>query len=264
MPCVAALMTPWRKKSVPACADRPPQLLRRDTDGARNASAAEAAIALRILREILLVIGFGVIKIRPLEDLRCDCSKAPRGHSFGEARLSCLRGGALGRVFDIDGGAILGANIVALPHPLGRIIALPKSLYQRFIGNLCRVESDQHDFVMASRPGADFLVGGVRGKAARVSGRRHMDTVAELPKLALGAPETAHAEQRGRDAPWERRRQSVPGYEMGSGGQNRVRPSGQSLGGGRQGIAFAERKHGTHPSGVILLRKNGSYTASIQ
>src|ERR1700731_2692160 len=111
MPCVAAFMTPWRKKSVPARADHTPQLLRRDTVGARNASAAEAAIALRILREILLVIGFGVIKIRPFEDL-----------------LACLRGAALGRVFDIDGGAILRANIVALPHPLGRVMALPKSL----------------------------------------------------------------------------------------------------------------------------------------
>src|ERR1700730_15588381 len=128
MPCVAAVVTPGRKKSVPARADHTPQLLRRDTVGARNASAAEAAIALRILREILLVIGFGVIKIRPLEDLRCDCGKAARGQCFGEDCLACLRGAALGRVFDIDGGAILRANIAALPHPLGRVMALPKSL----------------------------------------------------------------------------------------------------------------------------------------
>src|SRR5580700_10071870 len=105
MPCIAAFMTLCRKKSVSARANRTPQLLRRDTDGARNASATEAAIAPRILREILLVIGFGVIKIRPLEDLRCDCSKAPRSQRFGEGRLACLRGAALGRVFDIDGGA---------------------------------------------------------------------------------------------------------------------------------------------------------------
>src|ERR1700730_14571959 len=103
---------------------------------------------------------------------------------------------------------------------------------------------------MAGRPGADLLVGGVRGEAARVSSRRHVDTVAEFPELALGAPETAHAEQRSLDAPRERRLQRVRGYEMGSGGQNRIRPSGQSLGGGRQGIAFAERKHGTNPSGT--------------
>src|SRR3984893_3011025 len=128
MPDVAALIIPWRKKSIPDCADHNPQLLRSDTDGARNASAAEAAIALRILREILLVIGFGVIKIRPIENLRCDCRKATRGQRFGEGRLACLRSRALGRVFDIDGGAILGANIVALPHPLGRIMALPKIL----------------------------------------------------------------------------------------------------------------------------------------
>src|SRR6202011_4335963 len=115
-------------------------------------------------------------------------------------------------------GTILGADIVALAHTLGRIMVLPKSLQQRFIGNPCRVECDQHDFVVASRPRADFLVGGVRGKAARVSGRRHVDTVAELPELALGAPETAHSEQGGRDALRERRLQSVPGYDMGSGG----------------------------------------------
>jgi len=66
---------------------------------------------------------------------------------------------------------------------------------QRFIGNPRRVESDEHDFIMAGPPGADLLVGGVRGKAARVSSRRHVDTVAELPELALGM-------------------QSVPGYEM--------------------------------------------------
>src|ERR1700730_1791610 len=173
MPCVAARMTPWRKKSVPACADRAPRLLRRETDRARNASAAKAAIATRISREILLVIGFGVIKIRPIENLRCDRSKAPRGQRLGEGHLACLRASALGRVFDIDGGAILRANIVALPHPLGRIVALPKTPKQRLIGILGGVESDQPDFVMAGRPGAPFLVGGVRGKTARVSRRRH-------------------------------------------------------------------------------------------
>src|ERR1700730_13066245 len=128
MPRVAAFITPWRKNSIPDCADQNQQLLRRDTDGARNASAAVAAIALRISGELLLVMGFGVIKIRPIEDLRCNCSKAARGQRFGERRLACLCSNALGRVFNIDGGAILRANIVPLPHPLGRIMALPKSL----------------------------------------------------------------------------------------------------------------------------------------
>src|SRR5437588_141288 len=97
---------------------------------------------------------------------------------------------------------------------------------------------------MAGRPGADFLISRIWGKAARVANRRQMDASTELPEFALGAPETSHAEQGGLDFWRKRRLELMPGDKVGFGCGDRLPPAGQSLGGGGQGHPLAEQKHG--------------------
>src|SRR4029077_10767499 len=97
--------------------------------------AAEAAIAVRIFGQILLVIILGEIKRRRIDDLGGD-----RPHPFGAERLlvGLLRrfgGRALLRRERIDAGAVLGADVVALAHALGRIVAFPERLEQAVVGN---------------------------------------------------------------------------------------------------------------------------------
>src|SRR5579862_4495740 len=97
-------------------------------DRATHSSAAEAAIAVRIFCQILLVIVFGEIERRGVENFRSDQS-----HVLGRKRLAVrslrgLGGGALLRRKGVDAGAVLRANVVALPHALGRIVAFPERL----------------------------------------------------------------------------------------------------------------------------------------
>ena len=40
----------------------------------------------------------------------------------------------------VDARAVLGPDVVALPHPLGRVVALPEGLQELLIGQLGRVE----------------------------------------------------------------------------------------------------------------------------
>src|SRR4051794_30629992 len=101
---------------------------RRDAgaDRARHTGAAEPAIAGRIFRQILLVIVLGEIELRRLDDLGGDLAIA-----FGRQRLAERSLGFLGRLLlrrggRVDAGAILGADVVALAHTLGRVVALPE------------------------------------------------------------------------------------------------------------------------------------------
>src|SRR3984957_13188031 len=108
-------------------------------DRAADAGAAEAAIAMGILRQILLVIILGEIKRRRLADFGGD-----RAHPFGRERLGVgglgrFRGGVLLRRERIDAGAVLGADVAALAHALGRVVAFPERLEQAVIRNLLRV-----------------------------------------------------------------------------------------------------------------------------
>src|SRR6202012_710601 len=102
-----------------------------------------------------------------------------------------------------DRGAVLRTCVVALAHALSRVVALPEQLEHVLERRLLGVESDEHCLGVARTPAADLLVGRVRREAAgvadcgRVNARR-------LPEDALGAPEAAHAEDRGLDAVGER------------------------------------------------------------
>src|SRR6516164_1451792 len=113
-------------------------------DRAAHAGAAEAAIAVRVLGQILLVIILGEVEWRRVEDLGGD-----RPHACGAERLlvSLLRGfggGALLRSERVDAGAILHADVVALAHPLGRVVAFPERLQELLVGDLLRIVDHEH------------------------------------------------------------------------------------------------------------------------
>ncbi|MNN49131.1 hypothetical protein D3C81_1636400 [compost metagenome] len=92
----------------------------------------------------------------------------------------------------INGRAVLGAGVVALTHALGRVMVLPERAQHGLQRDLRRVEHHPHHFGMAGEPGADFLVARVRRDAALVA-HRCGHHARQLPELALGAPETPHA-----------------------------------------------------------------------
>src|SRR5262249_4409808 len=112
------------------------------SNGATHAGAAQTAIAGRILGEGLLVVVLGEVERRCIEDLGRD-----RVEALGLQRLlihSLRRFGGLplGGVEHVDAGAVLRADIVALPHALGRVVAFPEGLEQRLVGNLLGVIDD--------------------------------------------------------------------------------------------------------------------------
>ena len=90
-------------------------------------------------------------------------------------------------------GAVLGADVVALAHALGRVVLLEEDLEQVGVGDLRRVEGDQHRLGVAGLAAADLLVGRVRRGAVHVADRRRVDAV-EPPEEPLGAPEAAEGE----------------------------------------------------------------------
>src|SRR5215213_50279 len=91
--------------------------------------------------------------------------------------------------------AVLRPDIVALAHPLGRVMRLPEDPQQLAVAYFRWVEDHQHRLGVAGLTAASLSVGRVRGKAAGVADRRRVDPLA-LPELPLGAPETAKPENR--------------------------------------------------------------------
>ena len=134
------------------------------------------------------------------------------------------------------------ADVVALPHALGRIVILPEDLQQALIGDFLRVIGDQHRLGVSRPAAAGLLVGRVRGEAAGIADRGDINALAGLPEFALGAPEAAHAENGGLDPGGVGALQRVSVYEMLCGGGDRLRAARQGVGGRGQVRSFLERK----------------------
>src|SRR5580704_19285645 len=97
-------------------------------DRAGDPGAAEPAIAERVFRQVLLVVVLSKVELRRLADLSGDGAVA----GALQARLEAFARGLgstelLGRI-GVDRRAVLGADIVALTHALGRIVAFPENL----------------------------------------------------------------------------------------------------------------------------------------
>ena len=106
------------------------------------------------------------------------------------------------------------ADVIALPHALRRVVALPEELQQALEGDRGRVIDDAHDFGVARAAAADVLIGRIARRPAGVADGGHIDPVAGLPEFALRAPEAAHAEEDLLGPDWKRRIERVAVDEM--------------------------------------------------
>ena len=176
---------------------------------------------MRHLGQKLLVIILGVVERRRFQNLRRDAAVAGLSQRRGKPGLRGICRAALRIGIDIDAGAVLRADIVALAHPLGRVVRLPEDLEQHVVGHPGRVENGHDHLVVPGAPGADILIGRVRCVTARIADRGGPHT-RQFPELALGAPEAAEPEQRALHALGEGRCHRLPVDEML--GQNRHDP----------------------------------------
>src|SRR5262249_8115233 len=230
-------------------------LRRGNADRAAHARAAEAAIAHRILRQILLVVVLGEIEWRSIADFGGNRAKALRLELLAVDLFRCFRGPALVRGEGIDTRAILCAHVVALAQALRGVVILPKCLEQPLIADLLRIEDHEHHLVVAGAAGANLLVGRIGRMTARIPDRSDVNAFAQFPKLALGAPEAAHPEH----CQFEARRvwplQRLVKNEMLPRGGDRCRAAGQRLGRGRHFKLLIEHEHATSP--LVLSQYSG-------
>src|SRR2546429_337375 len=84
-------------------------------------TTADPAVAGRVLREVLLVVVLGVVERHAVRYLRRDRLVAGLAQALLVHRLRRLRGLALHVVRDVDGRAVLRADVVALAHALRRV-----------------------------------------------------------------------------------------------------------------------------------------------
>src|SRR5581483_5643108 len=112
----------------------------------------------------------------------CEICLEALARSFGLALL-------LGRI-GVDRRAVLRADIVALAHALGRVVAFPEHLQEAVIADDLGVVDDEYDLGMPGLAAAHLFIGRVRGGAAGIADRRGPHA-RRLPELALGAPEAA-------------------------------------------------------------------------
>src|SRR5438132_12251408 len=88
------------------------------SDRAGDAGTAEPAVAVRVLREVLLVVRLGVVERPGRRDLGRDLAVAGALQLCLEHVARRLGGRALRVVGRVDRGAVLRAGVVALAHPL--------------------------------------------------------------------------------------------------------------------------------------------------
>src|SRR5262249_39844530 len=131
-------------------------------------------------------------------------------------------------VEDIDAGAVLGADVIALTHALGGVVRLEEQLEELLIGHLLRVIDDLDDLIVAGPAGARFLLGGIWRRAACIADGCD-DHARHLPEFALGAPEAAETEERYPGTLRERPLEGKAVDEMALGRRDGRGAAGQSL-----------------------------------
>ena len=167
----------------------------RDACGAAQAGPADAAVAVGVLGQVLLVVVLRVEELVGIRDLGRDLAVSATSEHRLE-RVTGLQRRLLLRVRGhVDRRAVLRADVIPLPHPLRRVVRLPEQLEQVGVRHLGRVEDDLHDLGMARAGTADLVVRRVGRVAALVTDRRRKDAVG-LPELALRTPEATQGEVR--------------------------------------------------------------------
>src|SRR5918994_6213507 len=112
------------------------------------------------------MVALGVVERPSGRDLCGDrsVSGTPKCLLVGVAGL--LGGPALLVVCVIDRRAGLRACVVALSHPLRRVMGLPEHHEQFSVGALLRIEDDEHGFGMPGSSATNLLIGRVRCEAS--------------------------------------------------------------------------------------------------
>ena len=143
---------------------------------------------------------FCVVKVCRADDLGCDLSIARLGQAclIGFACLKCRL--VLEVVKAKYSRAVLAANVVALAHPLSRVVGFPENLEQLLIDAivisiLVAVIDDQHAFGVAGIAGADCLISGSFGAAAGITYCGQIN-ICLLPEATLCSPEASECENR--------------------------------------------------------------------
>ena len=175
------------------------------------------------------MVAFSVIEGPRLDDLGGDLPKASCRQRLLIGACAGVRRRCVGRIGQVDPGAILRADVIALPHALRRVVALPEGFQQNLKGDSCGIERHQHHFVMAGAPGAHFLISGVWREPAAIARRCGVNGCTQLPELAFRAPKTTQTENCGLRArrPW--RMKAGARNVMGLGRDDGLWPAGQSL-----------------------------------
>ncbi len=200
------------------------------------------------------MIVLGEIEFARGRDLGGDGAETLRRQRLLVRRLRRVGGLALRIAEGVDRRAILGADIVALAHALRRVVIFPERLQQLLVGDLLRIEHDQHHFGMTGAARTDLFIGRIGRMSAGIADGGRMDAVAELPELALGAPETAQPEHRLLEAGGIGRLQLAAVDEMRGGGRYRGGAARQRFGCARQRGGLAHEQHGVPPGGTSAGR----------
>src|SRR5829696_2910775 len=162
-------------------------------DLARDAGAAEPAIAEPVLGEILLMVILRIVEFPRALDLGRDLAEPPRLERGLIGIAGGFRGLSLFFARPIDGRAVAGADVVALAHALRRVVGLPEHLEQRVVGNLARIEDDLHRLGMAGQSGAYLLIGWIGRHPADAADCRDPHA-GQVPERFLRTPIAAERE----------------------------------------------------------------------
>src|SRR5215207_3641509 len=211
------------------------QLVAVSTDAEANRAAharpAQTAVSIGDLVEVLLMVGLGIIERASGRELRGNrtVTGTPKRLLVGVAGL--LSGPTLLVACVVDCRAVLRADVVALTHPLRRVMGLPEHCEQVLVGDLLWIEDDEHGLGVPGPSATNLLIGRVRCEATRVADCCRVNAV-DLPEFTLGPPEAA--ETKNRDARtlgkgWLKER-AEHGVPLGH-GERRLLSAGKCLGG---------------------------------
>src|SRR5690606_28005155 len=146
-------------------------VLTQQPDRAGVAVGSVVAVAVRVLVQVLLVVGLGVVERARRRQLGGDRAVPGLRQHPPEGILGQLRGPLLLRRGPVDRRAVLRADVVALPVRGGRVVVLPEGLEQPLGVGAGAVVGDEHRLGVPGEARAHLLVRRVGGQPAHVPGR---------------------------------------------------------------------------------------------
>src|SRR5829696_3335983 len=235
-----------------------------ESDRATHAGTAQTAVSVRYLVQVLLVVGLGIVERASGRNLRGNriVTGTPKRLLVGVTAL--LSGPTLLVTRVVDCRAVLRADVVALTHPLRRVMGLPEHCEQFPVGDLLRIEDDEHGLGVPGSSATNLLIGRVRCEAARVADCCRVNAL-DLPEFTLGPPEAAEAEDSGAHTLGEGRLEGCAEHGMPLGnGESRLLPAVKGLGGHDHLGLVATKEHSFCLLGCIHVLDHGARRDLLQ